>query len=49
METTQEIIDRLRAYKEKFADKYGIEQLGLLGSVGVGSRTIKVISTYLLR
>ena len=27
METTQEIVDRLRAYKEKFADKYGIEQL----------------------
>ena len=24
METTQEIVDRLRAYKEKFADKYGI-------------------------
>ena len=23
METTQEIVDRLRAYKEKFADKYG--------------------------
>ena len=24
METTQEIVDRLRAYKEKFADKYGL-------------------------
>lgn len=36
METTQEIVDRLRAYKEKFADKYGIEQLGLFGSVARG-------------
>ena len=41
METTQEIVDRLRAYKEKFADKYGIEQLGLLGSVARGEQDEK--------
>lgn len=41
METTQEIVDRLRAYKEKFADKYGIEQLGLFGSVARGGQDEK--------
>ena len=41
METTQEIVDRLRAYKEKFADKYGIEQLGLFGSVVRGEQDEK--------
>jgi len=41
METTQEIVDRLRAYKEKFADKYGIEQLGLFGSVARGEQDEK--------
>lgn len=41
METTQEIIDRLRAYKEKFAEKYGIEQLGLFGSVARGEQDDK--------
>lgn len=41
METTQEIVDRLRAYKEKFADKYGIEQLGLFGSVARGKQDEK--------
>ena len=28
METTQEIISRLKAYKEQFAEKYGIPLLG---------------------
>ena len=41
METTQEIVDRLRAYKEKFADKYGIEQLGLFGRVARGEQDEK--------
>ena len=41
METTQEIVDRLRAYKEKFADKYGIEQLGLVGSGARGEQDEK--------
>ena len=41
METTQEIVDRLRAYKEKFSDKYGIEQLGLFGSVSRGEQDEK--------
>lgn len=41
METTQEIVDRLRAYKEKFANKYGIEQLGLFGSVARGEQDEK--------
>ena len=41
METTQEIIDCLRAYKEQFADKYGIEQLGLFGSVARGEQDDK--------
>ena len=45
METTQEIVDRLRAYKEKFADKYGIEQLGLFGSVARGNSDIDVFIT----
>lgn len=41
METTQEILDRLRTYKEKFAEKYGIEQLGLFGSVAQGEQDDK--------
>ena len=49
METTQEIVDRLRAYKEKFADKYGIDQLGLFGSVARGNRTRRAILMCLLR
>ena len=50
METTQEIVDRLRAYKENFADIYGIEQLGLFGSVARGgNRTRRAILMCLLR
>lgn len=49
METTQEIVDRLRAYKEKFADKYGIEQLGLFGSVARGEQDEKSDIVCLLR
>ena len=41
METTQEIISRLKAYKEQFAEKYGIEQLGLFGSVARGEQDEK--------
>lgn len=41
METTQEILDRLRAYNEQFADKYGIEKLGLFGSVARGEQDEK--------
>lgn len=41
METTQEILDRLRTYKEQFADKYGIEKLGLFGSVARGEQDEK--------
>lgn len=41
METTQEILNRLRTYKEQFAEKYGIEQLGLFGSVARGEQDDK--------
>lgn len=41
METTQEILDGLRNYKEQFADKYGIERLGLFGSVARGEQDDK--------
>ena len=43
METTQEIVDRLRAYKEKFADKYGIEQLDCSVAWRGGNRTRRAI------
>ncbi|MDE7073472.1 MAG: nucleotidyltransferase family protein [Odoribacter sp.] len=41
MENTQQIVDRLRAYKEANADKYGIEQLGIFGSVARGEQDEK--------
>ena len=49
METTQEIVDRLRAYKEKFADKYGIEQLDCSVEWRGGNRTRRAILMCLLR
>lgn len=38
METTQEILNKLRDYKAAFADKYGIERLGLFGSCARGEQ-----------
>ena len=37
METTQEILNKLRDYKAAFAEKYGIERLGL-GSCARGEQ-----------
>ena len=41
METTEEILERLRNYKEQVAAKYGIEQLGVFGSVARGEQDDK--------
>lgn len=41
MKTTQEIITTLRDYKNRYADKYGIEVLGLLGSAARGEQDEK--------
>lgn len=38
METTQEILNKLREYKVAFAEKYGIERLGLFGSCARGEQ-----------
>lgn len=38
METTQEILNKLRDYKATFAEKYGIERLGLFGSCARGEQ-----------
>ena len=38
METTQEILKKLRDYKAAFAEKYGIERLGLFGSCARGEQ-----------
>lgn len=38
METTQEILSKLRDYKAAFAEKYGIERLGLFGSCARGEQ-----------
>lgn len=38
METTQEILNKLRDYKAAFAEKYGIERLGLFGSCARGEQ-----------
>ena len=39
MSTTQNITEKLRAYKESRAQIYGIETLGLFGSVARGEHT----------
>lgn len=41
MKTTQEIITTLRDYKNRYADKYGIEVLGLFGSAARGEQDEK--------
>lgn len=41
MRTTSEIIEMLRRYKEESAEKYGIETLGLFGSVARGEQDEK--------
>lgn len=41
MRTTTEIIEMLRRYKEESAEKYGIETLGLFGSVARGEQDEK--------
>lgn len=38
MKTTQEILDLLREFKHTSAEKYGIEQLALFGSVARGEQ-----------
>ncbi|WP_455669712.1 nucleotidyltransferase family protein [Phocaeicola sp.] len=38
MKTKDEIIAVLRKFKEEFGDKYGIEKLGLFGSVARGEQ-----------
>ena len=38
MKTTAEIIEILRDYKARSAEKYGIETLGLFGSVARGEQ-----------
>lgn len=38
MESTQEILNILKFYKQQFAAKYGIERLGLFGSVARGEQ-----------
>ena len=38
METTQEILNKLREYRVAFAEKYGIERLGLFGSCARGEQ-----------
>ena len=47
METTQEILNKLRDYKAAFAEKYGIERLGLSVVVPVESRMTAVILMWL--
>ena len=39
MTQRNEIIERLRAYKRDYAQKYGIRQLGLFGSYARGEQT----------
>ena len=46
MKTTAEIIEILRDYKARSAEKYGIETLGLFGSVV--NRMRRVTSMFLL-
>lgn len=41
MRTTSEIVEMLRCYKEQYAEKYGIETLGLFGSVARGEQDEK--------
>ena len=41
MKTTAEIIEILRDYKDRSAEKYGIETLGLFGSVARGEQNEK--------
>lgn len=41
MKTTAEIVDILRDYKARSAEKYGIETLGLFGSVARGEQNEK--------
>lgn len=38
MQTRDEIIAVLRKFKEEFGDKYGIEKLGLFGSMACGEQ-----------
>ncbi|MDR3261625.1 MAG: nucleotidyltransferase family protein [Tannerella sp.] len=39
MRTTDEYINILRDYKQKYASKYGIERMGIFGSVARGEQT----------
>ncbi|WP_455588705.1 nucleotidyltransferase family protein [Bacteroides rodentium] len=38
MDSTQEILGMLKSYKDRFALKYGIERLGVFGSVARGEQ-----------
>jgi predicted nucleotidyltransferase len=39
MKTTGEYINLLRDYKQKYASEYGIERIGIFGSVARGEQT----------
>jgi predicted nucleotidyltransferase len=39
MLTTAEYINKLRNYKQRYADEYGIECMGIFGSVARGEQT----------
>ncbi|GHT52380.1 nucleotidyltransferase [Bacteroidia bacterium] len=39
MKTTGEYIEMLRDYKQKYASEYGIERIGIFGSVARGEQT----------
>lgn len=41
MRSTSEIVEMLRRYKEQYAEKYGIETMGLFGSVARGGQDEK--------
>ncbi|GHT78223.1 nucleotidyltransferase [Bacteroidia bacterium] len=40
MKTTNEYLDLLGQYKEKYASEYGIERMGIFGSVARGEQTV---------
>ena len=47
METTQEILNKLRDYKAAFAEKYGIERLGLFGSCAGGEQDDRLVISHI--
>jgi len=39
MNTTSEYLDKLRRFKQLYADEYGVERIGIFGSVARGEQT----------